>query len=124
MRKISQAFIIQDNKVLMVKQYTSRGKIVWTFPGGGLEEGETFEQGVIREVKEETGYDVSVNRLLRQEVNRYQLFLCDIDGGYLRIDKSNPDNDDIIDVRWVDINDPECFDEINLIGLNSYKRSL
>ena len=30
----------------------------YTFPGGGLEENETLEQGVIREIKEEFGIDV------------------------------------------------------------------
>ena len=39
----------------------------WTFPGGGVEEGETLEQAVIREVKEETGLDVKVVRLLFEE---------------------------------------------------------
>lgn len=32
----------------------------WTLPGGGLEAGETFEDAVIREVKEEVNLDVEV----------------------------------------------------------------
>ncbi|CAN5542999.1 hypothetical protein BH11ARM2_BH11ARM2_27180 [soil metagenome] len=36
----------------------------WTLPGGGLEFGEHPEQAVVREVKEETGIDVRVRRLL------------------------------------------------------------
>ncbi|MBP9802119.1 NUDIX domain-containing protein [Patescibacteria group bacterium] len=35
----------------------------WNLPGGGLEKGESPWQGVIREVKEETGYDVEVVKL-------------------------------------------------------------
>ncbi len=35
----------------------------WNLPGGGLEQGESPWQGVIREVKEETGYDVEVVKL-------------------------------------------------------------
>ncbi|MFS0563663.1 NUDIX hydrolase [Brevibacillus invocatus] len=31
-------------------------------PGGAVEEGETLDQAVIREVKEETGYDITVTR--------------------------------------------------------------
>ncbi|MFC4322963.1 NUDIX hydrolase [Litchfieldia salsa] len=41
---ISQAIIIKDNKLLMVKQYVQRGDIVWNFPGGGIERNETPEQ--------------------------------------------------------------------------------
>ncbi|MBC9732697.1 NUDIX domain-containing protein [Nocardioides sp. zg-578] len=36
----------------------------WTLPGGGVDLEETAEQGAVREVREETGYDVRLDRLL------------------------------------------------------------
>jgi ADP-ribose pyrophosphatase YjhB (NUDIX family) len=36
----------------------------WGLPGGSIETGETFEQAVTREVKEESGYDVKIDRLV------------------------------------------------------------
>ena len=36
----------------------------YTFPGGGLEEGETLEEGTIREIKEEFGINVKIIRKL------------------------------------------------------------
>lgn len=48
--------IIQDDKVLLSPQFG----IGHDLPGGGMELEETAEQALIREVKEETGYDVEV----------------------------------------------------------------
>lgn len=36
----------------------------WTLPGGGVEYGESLEEAVVREVREEAGYDVTVGRPL------------------------------------------------------------
>ena len=41
----------------------------YTFPGGGKEENETFEDGVKREIKEEFGIDVEVKELLYELLN-------------------------------------------------------
>jgi len=54
--------IIKDkqNRVLLILR---NDYDLWNLPGGGLEKGESPWQGVIREVKEETGLNVSVTRL-------------------------------------------------------------
>ncbi|MEH7445001.1 NUDIX domain-containing protein [Bacillus sp. JJ1122] len=53
------AAIIKDDLILMTK-HIYPDKTFWTLPGGGLEEGESFENAVIREVKEEVNLDVEV----------------------------------------------------------------
>ncbi len=58
----------------------------YTFPGGHLEEGETLEEGVIREIKEEFGIDVKVVRNLYElENNKLNMkeyfFLCEYING-------------------------------------------
>jgi len=54
--------IIRDeqNRVLLVLR---NDYDLWNLPGGGLEKGESPWQGVIREVKEETGLSVEATRL-------------------------------------------------------------
>jgi 8-oxo-dGTP diphosphatase len=108
---ISQALIIQDNKVLMVKQYVQRGDIVWNFPGGGMEGNETPEQTCIRETKEETGFDIIIDRLLHTSNNKHT-FRAQIVGGEMILDNSNEYNNDLIDLAWIDLRDENKFDNI------------
>ncbi|WP_108669161.1 NUDIX domain-containing protein [Peribacillus acanthi] len=106
---ISQAVIINENKILMVKQYVQRGDIVWNFPGGNIEEYETPFETCIREVKEETGYDVAIKELLYTNKKKY-IFLGEIIGGELYIDKNNEANNDIIDAAWIPLDEDDKFD--------------
>ena len=49
-----------DKQILLVKRCTVPFRGYWALPGGRVEAGETVEQTVIREVKEETGLDVEI----------------------------------------------------------------
>ncbi len=62
---VAQAVVLQDGRVLLVKRTDPR---VWELPGGGIERGETPAEAVIREVSEETGLQVRVER----ELGTYQ----------------------------------------------------
>lgn len=106
---ISQALILQKRYILMVKQFVQRGAIVWNFPGGGIEKYETPEEACIREVKEETGYDVEIKALLIEKQNKFT-FIAEIIGGELYLDMKNEANSDIIDVAWISIDEKDKFD--------------
>ena len=56
--------ILKDNKVLMVKEQKEDIRGLLNLPAGHLEKGETLIQGAIREVKEETGIDASIIKLI------------------------------------------------------------
>jgi mutator protein MutT len=57
--------LIEDNRILLTEQKVTKSlSRSWSLPGGTLEAGETLEACVIREVKEETGLEVTVDRLL------------------------------------------------------------
>lgn len=56
---------IQDNKLLLVRHgSTVDNGAFWAPPGGGLQYGETMQACLKREIKEETGLDVKVERFL------------------------------------------------------------
>ena len=54
--------LIEDEKVLLVKQKVANRN--WSLPGGRAENGETLEEAMIREMREETGLEVNIQKLL------------------------------------------------------------
>jgi 8-oxo-dGTP diphosphatase len=66
------AAIFRDGKVLIVRRARPPANGLYTLPGGGVELGETLEEAVIREVKEETALDVEPVALAgyRQAISR------------------------------------------------------
>lgn len=57
--KVSVTCLIEkDGKVLFVQEGAGKIKGLWSLPGGKVDEGETFEEAVERELKEETNLDV------------------------------------------------------------------
>jgi ADP-ribose pyrophosphatase YjhB (NUDIX family) len=53
------AAIFRDGRVLIVRRGRPPAHGLYTLPGGGVELGETLEQAVVREVREETGLAVA-----------------------------------------------------------------
>jgi 8-oxo-dGTP pyrophosphatase MutT (NUDIX family) len=79
-----QGAIIRNDRMLLIKHHEyATGHDYWVIPGGGREDGETEEECVIREVKEETHLDVTVMQLLLDEpghpggvYQRLKTYLC------------------------------------------------
>ncbi|WP_404275288.1 NUDIX domain-containing protein [Exiguobacterium undae] len=86
MRHRACAALIENGRILMVRLETN-DRSFWTLPGGGLEEHESFEQAVIREVQEEVNLRVSIRQRLytnRAPSGQEVCFLVE------RIDASKP----------------------------------
>jgi 8-oxo-dGTP diphosphatase len=58
------AIVISEDKILLEKRKNEPGKGKWSVPGGLVDLGESPEQAVIREVKEETCLEVDTPRLI------------------------------------------------------------
>jgi 8-oxo-dGTP diphosphatase len=98
--------IVHDSagRILLVLRATEPGRGQWSIPGGRLEPGETDAAAVVREVREETGLQVTVGRLAGV-VERaapgggtYVIrdYLCTVTAGLPQ------PGDDASEVAWVD----------------------
>lgn len=99
------AIIQKDNQVLIVKRNHEPFKDYWCLPGGHIDFGETAEQAVIREVKEETGLTFTPKFLTyRDEIypdinwhGEVLVFHGKAQG------KEEIDGKEIIGIKWIDI---------------------
>ena len=102
------ALIFDRGKILLVERGKEPLKGCWSLPGGVLEIGETLEQGIVREVREETGLQVEPLKMLEiferiirdsQGAPEYHYvlidYICRVTGGSLRA------ADDASRVAWV-----------------------
>ena len=63
--EVVAAIILKDGKVLATQRGHGQWKGWWEFPGGKIEPGETQQQALVREIREELDADISVGRLLK-----------------------------------------------------------
>ena len=56
----SGGIVLEDGRVLMIQVRDIGGSELWTFPKGGVENGESPEEAALREVGEETGYEARI----------------------------------------------------------------
>jgi 8-oxo-dGTP diphosphatase len=69
---VAAAVVIVDGRVLLTRRTEGQHLAgLWEFPGGKLEAGESPEQTVVRECREECGIEVSVECILDVTHHRY-----------------------------------------------------
>jgi 8-oxo-dGTP diphosphatase len=73
MLKVTCAIIIDKNKILVAQRRPDQHPpLKWEFPGGKISEGETKEECVIREIKEELDLDISPICELKSNIHHYE----------------------------------------------------
>ncbi len=128
-RKKVAAIIIDNKDNFLIDQLVSYGQNHWSIPGGGINEGETQEQAILRELKEELGSDKfkiigksrgiykyewpssSIIRRLKMENRTWrgqkaQIFLIKFDGERGDL---NLDSNEVRKVKWVKYNKLEDY---------------
>ncbi|MCI1774104.1 MAG: NUDIX hydrolase [Paenibacillus lautus] len=100
--------LVQGDQVFLIQENKPSVRDTWNFPGGRIEPGETMVEAAIREVKEETGYEVQLKGTtgvypflssLNYHVVMFH-FTGIVTGGSLELGA-----DEIKDCRWVTLPD-------------------
>lgn len=126
----SAVLIEKDGKYLLGKRNKQNYLNFWVIPGGKVEWGETLEQAGIREIKEETGLDVEIIKLIcwkeiinvKDDYHRIVFFHF---GKLKHNDYAIRPTDDISDVKFFTIDELKKLEPLaesakyvfNLIGL-------
>ncbi len=110
---------MRDDCVLLIRYQPKAGDPFWLFPGGGRED-ETAEECVVREMREETGLHVRVERLLLSQgapqdrlYNEWRTYLCTAITGEAKagIEPGAEHMGFIAEVRWFDLCDESLWDD-------------
>lgn len=103
--------LVEKEKILLVKQSVSPTRS-WSLPGGRLEHGESLEDGVRREIYEETGLEVKVKNLIYICENPAAVpplvhitFMLERVGGEIHLPTNEFDENPIYDVKMINIVD-------------------
>jgi 8-oxo-dGTP diphosphatase len=111
------AIVTRKSDILLIHR-RKEGDEYWVVPGGGVEDGETPEQGLTREVKEETSLDINKSSLIatskekltfenkEKEIEHY-FYLCELSDGEPVLGgpeaEANSENN-WFHLEWVNIN--------------------
>lgn len=117
------AVVFSGDAVLLVRRGNEPSRGRWGLPGGVVELGETVEEAVVREVREETGLEVRPLKLVtvfdsivRDPDGRVRFhyvlceYLSEAIGGALHA------NSDVLEARWVPL------DELNSLDISAGTR--
>ena len=106
------AALIWDRDKFMICQrpaHKARG-LLWEFVGGKAEPGETMEQALIRECREELDITVSVGDIFTQVIHEYPDILIRLTLFHCTIAEGSPKLLEHNDLKWIHPREIPCFD--------------
>lgn len=118
-RKIRCSALILDKDeefVLLIQQKNKYGDLYWWLPGGGLEQNESAEEGINRELIEELGIKMEFDDcfilediLPNRHYKKYYTWIGRIDKE-MKIVINNNDSNEIIGYKWFNIKDKTKYE--------------
>ena len=100
--RVSAAVICDGSAVYATRRAYGESKGWWEFPGGKREEGESGESAIVREIREELGIEISVDRFLGTVGCQYPSFYLVMDCYICSIKEGQPSLSVHDEARWLE----------------------
>lgn len=102
-KQIGVAVIIDRDGKILIDRRKSAGEMggLWEFPGGKIELGETIEECITREVKEELALDIAVGDRLTTITHTYETFKVTLYVHYCQYLSGKPQPIECEEILWV-----------------------
>ena len=109
--EVVAALIWQDDKFMICQRpaHKARG-LLWEFVGGKVEPGETKEQALIRECKEELAVTLSVGDVFMDVVHEYPDLTVHLTLFNATIDEGEPQKLEHNDIKWITPSEIQNYD--------------
>ena len=103
--RVVAAVILQDEQVLATRRGYGKYKDWWEFPGGKVEEGETPEMAIVREIREELDVHIEVESFLTTVEYDYPEFHLSMDCYWCRLQEGQIRLLEHEAARWLPVHD-------------------
>lgn len=102
MIEVVAALIWDKNKFLICQRPANKARgLLWEFVGGKVEDGETKEQALIRECREELGVTLSVGGIFMDVTHEYPDIKVHLTLFHAKIAQGAPQKIEHNDIRWI-----------------------
>ena len=111
MTEVAAALIWSGDKFMICQRppHKARG-LLWEFVGGKKEAGETLEQTLIRECKEEIAVTVKVNDIFAELVHEYPDITIKLTLFNAEIAEGEPQKLEHVDIKWITVDEIDDYD--------------
>ncbi|HZW67579.1 MAG TPA: (deoxy)nucleoside triphosphate pyrophosphohydrolase [Pseudogracilibacillus sp.] len=100
------AVIVKNGKIFCAQRGRDKSLAeMWEFPGGKIEEGETPEEALKREILEEMKCEIEVGKKLEHTVYEYDFGIVHLTTYYSRIISGKPVLTEHIQAKWLEANE-------------------
>ena len=101
--RVAAAIIVKDHHIFATQRGYGEWKDFWEFPGGKLEPGETSQETLVREIREELKADIDIQELLCTVEYDYPAFHLSMDCFLCTLVSSSMTLVEAEDAKWLSL---------------------